>query len=158
MLIEEAEKEAKAKGMDGVCVATSEGGWLANRSLFENNGFEQIEAKDRFQLLTKIWNREAEKPKFHNWTNQQKKYKGLHLLYADQCPWNEKSVTALLIVAMDYNVDLKVLKINTVAEAKIAPSGFGGFNLLYDGKLLEDEYFSATRFRNILMKELNMAN
>ncbi|GAB5400567.1 MAG: N-acetyltransferase [Aureisphaera sp.] len=156
MLIEDAEKVAKAKNMDGVCVITSKGGWLANKTLFEKNGFEQIEAKDRFELLSKTWNREAAKPKFHNWTSQQEKYKGWHLLYADQCPWNEKSVAAILNVAMDYGIDLKVSKLNTVQEVKMAPSGFGVFNLLHDGKLLDDHYLSATRFRNILEKELNI--
>lgn len=157
MLIEKAEEEAKAEGMNGVCVMTSKGGWLANKSLFENNGFKQIEVKDRFELLSKTWNSNVEKPKFHNWTKQQEKYKGWHLLYADQCPWNEKSVAAILNVAMDHNVDLKASKINTVKEAKMAPSGFGVFNLLHDGRLLDDHYLSATRFRNILKKELNMA-
>lgn len=157
ILLEDAEKEAKAKGLDGVCVITSTGGWLANKSLFEKNGFEQIEVKDRFELLSKTWNSNTKKPKFHNWTNQQKKYKGWHLLYADQCPWHEKSVAAMLNVAMDYDVDLKVSKINTVEEAKMAPSGFGVFNLLRDGRLIEDHYLSATRFRNILKNELNMA-
>lgn len=157
ILLEDAEKEAKAKGLDGLCVMTSTGGWLANKTLFEKNGFEQIEVKDRFELLSKTWNSNAKKPKFHHWTNQQKKYKGWHLLYADQCPWHEKSVAAILNVAIDYGVDLKVSKINTVEEAKMAPSGFGVFNLLRDGKLLEDHYLSATRFRNILKKELNMA-
>jgi len=156
ILIEDAEKEAKAKGMDGVCAITSKGGWLANKSIFEKNGFNQIEAKDRFELLSKTWSSNAKKPKFHNWTNQQKKYKGWHLLYADQCPWNEKSVAAILNVAMDYNVDLKVSKISTVKEVKMAPYGFGVFNLLHDSKLLDDHYLSATRFRNILKKELNM--
>ena len=156
MLIEDAEKEAKAQGMDGLCVMTSTGGWLANKTLFEKNGFKQIEAKDRFELLAKTWNKNANKPRLLDWHSRQKKYKGWHLSYADQCPWNEKSVAAILNVAMDYGIDLKVSKINTVKEAKMAPSGFGVFNLLRDGKLLEDHYISHTRFRNILKKELNI--
>ncbi|MEP2934861.1 MAG: GNAT family N-acetyltransferase [Gilvibacter sp.] len=154
MLLDAVQNEAKSIGLDGVCVMTSEGGWLANKNLFERNGFEQIEAKDRFQLLSKTWNSNAKKPQFHNWTNEQKKYKGWHLLYADQCPWNEKSVAAILNVAMDYGVDLKVTKLDSVKKAKQAPSGFGVFNLLHDGRLLDDHYLSATRFRNILKKEL----
>ena len=156
MLLEDAEKKARTKNLDGLCVMTSAGGWLANKTLFEKNGFEQIKVKDRFQLLSKTWNNGAKKPRFHDWTQQQGKYKGWHLLYADQCPWNEKSAMALLNVAMDYGVDMNVSKIKTLEEAKNAPSGFGVFNLLRDGKLLEDHYISATRFRNILKKELNL--
>ncbi|TMU56502.1 GNAT family N-acetyltransferase [Flagellimonas algicola] len=156
MLILEAEKEAKALGLDGLCAMTSKGGWLANKTLFEKNGFLQIEAKDRFELLSKTWNDHTKKPKFHNWTNQQGKYKGWHLVYADQCPWSEKSITAILNIAMDFGVDIKVSKIETVNEAKMAPSGFGVFNLLHNGKLLDDHYLSGTRFRTILKKELNL--
>ncbi|WP_422858513.1 GNAT family N-acetyltransferase [Flagellimonas sp. S174] len=156
MLIEDAEKEGKATGLDGVCVMTSKGGWLANKSVFEKNGFEQIESKDRFELLAKTWNKDARKPSLLDWHRQQKKYKGWHLIYADQCPWNEKSAAAILNVAMDYEVDLKVSKIETVKEAKSAPSGFGVFSLLHNGRLLDDHYLSATRFKNILKKELEV--
>lgn len=55
---------------------------------------------------------------------------------------------------MDFGIDLNVKKIETVKEAKQAPSGFGVFSLLHNGKLLEDHYISATRFRNILKKEM----
>ena len=157
MLLKDAEKEARAQGMDGLCVMTSSGGWLANKSIFLNNGFKQIAVKDRFELLSKSWEEQKSPPKFHEWSSRQQQYKGWHLLYADQCPWNEKSVAAILNVAMDHGIDLKVSKINTVEEAKMAPSGFGVFSLLRDGRLLEDHYISHTRFRNILKKELALS-
>ncbi|TBN04322.1 GNAT family N-acetyltransferase [Hyunsoonleella flava] len=156
ILIEAAEKEAKAKKMDGLCVITSKGGWLANKTLFEKNDFKQIESKDRFELLSKTWNNNVKSPKFFDWTKKQKKYKGWHIVYADQCPWNEKSAIALLNVAMDHDIDLMVSKINTVKEAKMAPSGFGVFTLLHDGRLLDDHYLSATRFKNIIKSELSL--
>ena len=105
-------------------------------------------------LLSKKWDTTAPDPKLLDWTAQQKKYQGWHLLYADQCPWHQKSVEALLNTAMDYDIELKVTELKTVQEAKKAPSGFGVFSLLHDGKLVEDHYLSATRFRNILKKEL----
>ena len=74
------------------------------------------------------------------------------------CPWHEKSAFDLLNTAMDFGIDLKVTKIKTAKEAKNAPSGYGVFNLLHDGKLLEDHYISATRFKNIIKKELESHN
>lgn len=156
MLIEDAEKAAKAQGLDGLCVMTSTGGWLADNTVFEKNDFHLIESKDRFQLFAKTWNKNVNQPKLFDWHSQQNKYKGWHLTYSDQCPWHEKSAEAILNVAMDYGIDLKVSKIDTVEEAKLAPSGFGVFNLLRDGRLLEDHYISHTRFRNIVKKELNL--
>ena len=156
MLIQDAEAEARSNDMDGICVVTSSGGWLADKTLFEKNGFKLVESKDRFELLSKTWNNGARKPKFFNWALQQSQYQGWHLVYADQCPWHEKSAVALLNTALDYGVDLKVSKINNPRQAKKAPSGFGVFNLLHNGKLLDDHYLSQTRFKNILKQELNI--
>ncbi len=154
MLIREAEQEAINKNRSGVCVMTSKGSWIADKGVFEKNGFKQVDQRGRFELLSKKWEATALDPKLLDWTVQQKKYQGWHLLYADQCPWHEKSVEALLHTAMDFDIHLKVTKIETAKEAKNAPSGYGVFNLLHNGKLLEDHYISATRFRNILKREL----
>ena len=120
----------------------------------KRQGFKEVDKRGRFELMSKKRNTKVSDPKLIDWTVQQKKYKGWHLLYADQCPWHEKSVEAMLNVAMDFGIDLKVNKINTVQEAKSAPSGYGVFSLLHDGKLLEDHYLSATRFKNIVKAEL----
>jgi hypothetical protein len=45
-------------------------------------------------------------------------------------------------------------KLQCAPEAQRAPSGFGVFALVKDGKLLEDHYISETRFKTILKKEL----
>ena len=154
ILISEAEKDAKAEGLSGICTMTSKGVWVAEKSVFENNGLELIDEKGRFELLSKKWMASAKDPELIDWTVSQKKYKGWNLVYSDQCPWHEKSAFDLLNTAMDYGIDLKVKKIDTVEEAKKAPSGFGTYSLLYNGKLIEDHYLSATRFKNILNKEL----
>ena len=155
LLIAEVEKDAKREGLAGVCVMSSKGTWIADNGIFDDNGFKKIDQRGRFELLFKKWDTAVPDPKLLDWTKQQAKYKGWNLIYADQCPWHEKSVVALLNTAMDYDIDLKITKLETAQEAKNAPSGYGVFSLLHDGKLLEDHYLSATRFRNILKKELH---
>lgn len=154
LLIQAVEKEAKALKLKGVCAMSSNGPWMATRKVFENNGFIQVDKKGRFELLSKTWDDAVSDAEFIDWTAHQKQYKGWNLVYADQCPWHEKSAFDLLNTALDYGIDLKVTKIGTPTDAKKAPSGFGVFSLLYDGRLLEDHYISATRFKNILKKEL----
>ena len=156
LLIKEVEKDAKREGLAGVCVMSSKGVWIADNGIFDDNDFKKIDQRGRFELLSKKWDTAVPDPKLLDWTKQQSKYKGWNLIYADQCPWHEKSVVALLNTAMDYDVDLKITKLETAQEAKNAPSGYGVFSLLHDGKLLEDHYLSATRFRNILKKELQL--
>lgn len=156
MLIQEAEKEAKKLDMSGVCVMTSHGSWIANKSIFEKYGFTQVDKRGRFELLSKKWNTAANDPKLLDWTEKQKQYQGWHLVYADQCPWHEKSAFDLLNTAMDFDIELKLTKLETSEDAKNAPSGFGVFSLLHNGKLIDDHYLSATRFKNILKKELKL--
>lgn len=156
LLIDEVEKDAKQEGMSGVCVMSSKGAWIADNGIFNDNGFKRVDQLERFELLSKKWDTAVTDPKLIDWTKQQSKYRGWHLIYANQCPWHEKSVEALLNMAMDYDIDLKITKLETAEEVKKAPSGYGVFSLLHDGKLLEDHYLSATRFRNILKKELQL--
>ena len=59
----------------------------------------------------------------------------------------------MLNSAMDHNIDLKITKQEIPKEVQNAPSGFGVFSLIKDGKLLSDHYLSRTRFENILKKE-----
>nr|NQU91994.1 hypothetical protein [Bacteroidota bacterium] len=153
MLVDNCEEDATSRGMDGVCVMTSKGSWIASKLLFEKNGFSEIDKRGRFELMTKKFNESAPDPKLIVWTAKQKNYQGWHLLYADQCPWHEKSVLAIKEVANEAGINLQIKKISSAHEAKNGPSGFGVFALLHDGKLLEDHYLSQTRFINILKKE-----
>jgi hypothetical protein len=155
-LIEACMQEASDKEMAGICAITSNGGWMIDERLLKKNGFNKIESKDRFELYSIKLKQSSPNPTFIDWTVQQKKYIGWHLVYADQCPWHQKSMIALTNTAIEYGINLKVTKLLTPTEAKYSPSGYGVFALLKDGKLLEDHYISETRFRNILKRELSL--
>lgn len=154
LLINDAVQRAKELGLSGLCVMTSDGAWMTNKSIFEKLGFTQVDSIGRFELMVKQWDLDADLPKLIDWTKAQENFQGWNLVYADQCPWHEKSAFDLLNTALDFGIDLKITKIDSVEKAKKAPSGFGVYSLLYNGKLLEDHYISATRFKNILKKEL----
>ena len=154
-LLEYCEEIAKSRNKDGLCAMTSSGTWMANKTLFENNGFFVVEKADRFELMYKSLNDQSVAPKFNDWTAELPKYQGWNLLYADQCPWHIKSVNDLQDHARESGINLKITKLTTPIEAQKAPSGYGTFALIKDGKLLTDHYISKTRFKNILKAELN---
>lgn len=154
-LIKKCEEDAKAEKKNGVCVMTSDGVWMADSSLFIKNGYRSAGEHGRFQLMVKKFKEEAPDPEFFDWTHKQYDYQGWNLIYSDQCPWHHKSAVELKKAAESYGIDLKVRKLKTPEEAQSAPSGFGTFSLLYDGKLLEDHYLSRRRFQNILNEKLN---
>ncbi|MCX6252068.1 MAG: YoaP domain-containing protein [Bacteroidetes bacterium] len=153
-LIGSCEKDARKEKKSGVCVMTSSGAWMADKRLFEKNGYIKADELDRFELMFRKFDEKNPVPRLIDWREQQNKYQGWNLVYADQCPWHEKSVNDLKQVADEWGIDLKVIKLRTSKEAQDAPSGFGTYSLIRDGRLLDDHYISKTRFESILRKEL----
>lgn len=150
ILIQQCEQEAKETNKSGICAMSSDGPWMANKSLFEKNKFVVTDKLDRFELMVKSFYHDETKPAFVDWTKHQSNYAGWNLIYSDQCPWHEKSINDIQKSAIENGIVLQITKLKTPAEARCAPSGFGTFSLIKDGKLLADHYISKTRFENIL--------
>jgi len=93
-------------------------------------------------------------PKFKDWKKQLKQYKGLNFIYADQCPWVARSIKELSKIAKEKGLKVKITELKSAKEAQNAPSVYGTFNLVFNGKLLADHYISNRRFLNIIEKEL----
>ncbi len=147
-------EDAFASELSGVCTMTSDGAWMAEKDLFEKNGFVLADKRGRFELMVKQLNDEYPLPSLIDWTKQQAKYTGWNLVYADQCPWHDKSVADIRQSAKEHGIELNVIKLTTPKQAQKAPSGFGTFSLIKDGILLGDHYLSRTRFDNILRQEM----
>ena len=154
-LIRTCELEAEENNKNGICTIVSDGAWMANKSIFLKYGFTPGDRLERFELLYKKQKEGGAVPQFINWIMQQKSYKGWNLIYADQCPWHEKSVKDIHQCAMDHGIALNVRRLNTPEEAQNGPSGYGTYTLIKDGKLLADHYISRTRFENIIRNDLN---
>jgi hypothetical protein len=154
LLVEECLKDAKKEGRYGVAAITSQGPFMAGRDLFLKNGFWSVaEAKPSFELMIKAW-KKGPLPKFTDWEKQQSKYKGLNIIYAGQCPWIARSIKNLCEIAEKKDLKIKIIELKSAKEAQNAPSVYGTFNLIYNGKLLADHYISGTRFLNIIKKEI----
>lgn len=152
-LLQRCEAEAREGGKVGLCTLSSDGPWMATKEIFLKNGFRIAEKRDRFELMVKAFEKDYQPPQLNDWHAEQQRYKGWNLVYSDQCPWHEKSVIALQESAAMHGIPLKVVRLNSPKEAQRAPSGYGTFTLLRDGKILADHYISKTRFENILKKE-----
>jgi hypothetical protein len=72
-------------------VVTSEGSFTADKSLFLKNGFTLINEEKPFSLLVKSL-KEGVLPIFRDWKKQVETYKGLNIVYTDQCPWVARSI------------------------------------------------------------------
>lgn len=154
LLVKECIKDARKEGKYGVAVVTSEGPFMAGKGLFLKNGFKSVDqAKPSYELMIKTI-RKGPLPKFKDWERQVNKYKGLNIVYANQCPWVARSITGLSEIAKKKGLRLKIIELKNAKQAQNAPSPYAVFNLVYDGRLLVDHYVSARRFQNILDKEI----
>ncbi len=152
-LIRACLEEARQAHAMGVTAMVSDGAWMAGKQVYLKNGFQQIAEVDRFQLVIHHLKKGPE-PRFRDISGNMAKYRGLHIVYSAQCPMLPKSVNDLSEMATEHGLKLKVTMLNSAREAQDAPSYYGVFNLLWNGRLLADHYVSKGRFKNILRKEI----
>ncbi len=155
-LIRACVEEARQTGAVGVAAIVSDGPWMVGRQVFLKSQFEQVAEIDRFQLVTHPL-REGPNPRFRDISGNLAKYRGLHIVYAAQCPMLVKSVNDLSDMAAEHGLKLQTTKLESAREAQNAPSYYGVFSLVWNGRLLSDHYVSKGRFRNILRKEIRAA-
>jgi hypothetical protein len=124
---------------------------MAGREVFLGNGFKQVGEADRFQLVIHRL-REGREPSFRDISGNLAKYQGLHVVYSAQCPMLPKSVNDLSAMAAEHGLDLKATVLKNAREAQNAPSYYGVFSLIWNGRLLSDHYVSKGRFKLLLQK------
>lgn len=152
-LIQACIEEARKTGKSGVAALVSDGPWMAGKTVFLKNGFQLLDEVDRFALVAHRVG-EGSDPRFRDLGFDGKGFEGLHVVYSAQCPMLPKSVNDLSEMAAEHGLELKVTVLKSAEEAQAAPSYYGVFNLLWNGRLLSDHYVSKGRFRNILKKEI----
>ncbi len=151
-----SEVERDAKGMPGVAVVTSDKAFMANRVLFLKYGYQLVAESGKEQLLVKQF-KKGPLPVMKERQKRLQNYRQLTILYSKQCPWVARFMEEVKPILKEENLHPDIIEIKTAGEAQKAPSLYGTFNLIYNGKLLADRYISTTRFRNIIKKELSKA-
>lgn len=157
LMVEECVKDARRQKMDGVAVVTRKGTWMASKELFLRNGFEVVDtAPPDFQLLARKLKKSAPSPRFEgDWDKKLRKYdKGLTIIRSDQCPYVAKALREISETAeKTYGIKPRLVELKSSKQAQGAPSPFGVFSIILDGKLVADHPISNTRFVNIMRKE-----
>ncbi len=145
--------EARDAGVTGVAAMVSDGAWMAGKQVFLKNGFEQIAEADRFELVIHRL-KQGPAPRFRDISKNLARYKGLHVVYTAQCPMLPKSVSDLSEMAAEHGLELHVTVLDSPKKARHAPSYYGVYSLVWNGRLLSDHYVSKGRFKNLLRKEI----
>jgi L-amino acid N-acyltransferase YncA len=152
-LLSECVEDARKLQMHGVAMVTSSGNWLAGKKVLLANGFESVDqAPPSFDLLVAKLD-DAPSPAFpQDWEARLGRYgPGLTIVRSDQCPYIENGVKRILEGASEMGIQARVVELENCQEVQdSAPSAYGVFNVVYDGRLLAYHYVSKTGLFKLL--------
>ncbi|NJD01181.1 MAG: GNAT family N-acetyltransferase [Ruminiclostridium sp.] len=137
---------------NGIAVVTSSKPWVNDKKYFLKNGFKKIEnAPPYFELFVKQF-KEAPLPGFNKgWEERALIYgDGLTVIYSDQCPIIDYALNNIIEASKECNMDIKFHKIETHLEAQNAPSPYGVFNVIINGKFITHRIFNKQRYVEML--------
>ena len=141
-LLKLAIEDAKSQGKDGLVtiVGTSKFHFMSDTKWLLKQGFETCEKlSSGFSLLVKKINPKASNPTFIDSVKSGEcaDKKGLVIYYSNRCPFTEYHVkTSLIVTAKKRNLALKIIKLETMEQAQLAPSPATIFSLFDNGKFI----------------------
>lgn len=142
ILIDACIEDARAAGMAGVAVMTSERVWLAHSKIYLESGFEIVDESPPFKLLVKQF-KNASNPSFpKDWTARVQAYpRGLAVFRAGQCPYIEDAVNTVVEAAAEKGIACQQVLLTSAKEVQQqAPSPYGVFSIVHNGQLLSYHY------------------
>jgi len=138
LLLEECLSDAKQAGMAGVAMVTTEGNWLPRKKLLLKHGFAPVDdSPPAFELMAKTFGK-ALSPRFTgDWAKKQKRFgQGFTVIRTDQCPYIEDATQYFADTAKELGIGCKVVELTSSKVVRErAPSAYGVFNVVYNGKL-----------------------
>jgi len=157
-LLQTAIDDAKAQGKNGLVtvVGTTKFHYMSDTKWLLKQGFETVEKLPYgFSLLALKLNPQAENPKFREsaLSGECPDKKGLVVYFSNRCPFTEYYIYAELDrIAINRNIPLKVIKLETAEQAQSAPTPATIFSLFYNGKFITTDVSAciASRFDKIL--------
>jgi hypothetical protein len=153
LLLDECLADAERCGAKGVAMVTSEGNWLVGKKLLLSQGFTSVaQAPPAYELLAR--NLEpAPPPELPNdWKKRAASFgKGLTVIRSDQCPYLDDAVGTALEVARARGIPARVVELTNAREIRErAPSPYGVFAIVLDGKVISHYYQTKKKLNELL--------
>lgn len=141
-LLKSAIDDAKKQGKEGLVtvVGTKKFHFMSDTKWLIKQGFEEVERiSTGFSLLALKLEKSAEKPKFNECvkSGECSEKKGIVVYYSNRCPFAEfHAKESLVETAKKKNLNLKLIKLNTMEDAQNCPSPATIFSLFLEGKFM----------------------
>lgn len=153
-LLEYAIKDAKEKGMNGICTLSSKKKkpFLGDKLFFEHFGFQKVDTIDEYELLVLKFNNE-EVPRFTDSAKSMRiDSKDFTIYYNNSCPYVEYEVAELKEYANNNSIIIKFIKIDSLKKAKEVPCIFNNWANFYKGKFISNTILNVNSFTKLIEK------
>jgi hypothetical protein len=149
-LMDLCEQEALENKKCGVAMVTSEEHYMVKKKYLENRGYIAVDtAPPAYNLMVKKF-KDGPDPTFcGDWERKAGIFgAGLTVLRADQCPYLESAVSGYSKMAKEIGVPIRDIILKSADEVRRkAPSAYGIFNLVYNGRYIGDQYLDKETLR-----------
>lgn len=152
-LLEYAIKDAKEKGMKGICTLSSKKKkpFLGEKKFYEHYGFQVVDSINDYELLALSFDKESEKPKFNdNARSMTIENQEFTIYYSPECPYVEYEVKELSEYAKKKNETIFFIKIDSLEKAKNAPCIFNNWANFYKGKFISNTILNANSLEKLM--------
>jgi len=154
-LIQECLDDARAQGLHGVVMVTSDRVWMAGKDIFLKNGFVQVDkAPPSFQLMAARFGGGAEPCFPGDWEARARSYgSGLTVIRTPQCPYIENGTNDLLAFAQERGIPARAVELSSARDVQErSPSAYGVFGVVLDGNLLAYHYLLRKDFEKLMLE------
>jgi len=153
-LLNECLADARNSNRQGVAMVTSQGNWLVSNELLVKHGFESVDAAPpSFDLMVRKFGSTPAPTLPHNWAERLGRYgTGLTIFRSDQCPYLDDAANTAMETGQELGLETQVIELKSAQDVReLAPSVYGVFSLVYNGRLLSYHY----QLKKDLLKLLN---
>lgn len=141
-LLDRCEEEARARGLAGVAVLTSDMPFIADKRFFLARGYAQVDSASGFELLARRFT-DAPAPALPtNWEARVAAFgPGLTIVRTDQCPYWDEATSIATDAASRHGIASTVVHLRSADEVqRLAPSPYGTFALVLNGRVVSHYY------------------
>lgn len=152
-LLKMAIDDAKSQGKSGLVtvVGTKKFHFMSDTKWLLEQGFTTVEKlSNGFSLLALKFHKETPNPLFMEnvRSGECEDKKGLVVYYTNRCPFTEYYVRGVLwLLAEENGIPLKIIKLETMKQAQLAPTPATIFSVFYNGAFLTTDLSFCTESR-----------